>query len=244
LRTKEGSTSASQTIDRDFASTSSRNQLGGQKIFQWDPGIFCDHKRKLVILLKHSFRQTLKASAKIRQDVPRSCETGVVTLPIVWHRDSCRILSRLGVVCRCKKYINIATAPHTVSSQLQYSYSHDYLDCPACRSVSELKIKLIASGIPIASIREVGENGTQLYIGDASMVEDLKEREQLRRESMTKAPGDPTIVWGFGGELPRAIRPKLPIRLNVVRVGKMCLLPRTTGKSRQFSNCDEVNSDE
>lgn len=64
----------------------------------------------------------------------------------------------------------------------------------------------LCDGCPIRSIREVMEDGQQVYIGDIIAgrckyfhVVDAEEKERLIANNNAKAPGDPDIVFGMSG---------------------------------------------
>lgn len=69
---------------------------------------------------------------------------------------------------------------------------------------SELKL---VDGCPVRHIREVKEDGTEVYIGDIGIeraswreITNKIERKQLLEENAARKPGDPEIVWQIGGE--------------------------------------------
>lgn len=82
----------------------------------------------------------------------------------------------------------------------------------ADRVYQEIRKKLLAkdddyvtSASPVRSIREVQQDGTELFIGDIGFlrsayheVRDKPERERLIAENKAKHVGDPSIVWSFG----------------------------------------------
>jgi RimJ/RimL family protein N-acetyltransferase len=61
-------------------------------------------------------------------------------------------------------------------------------------------------GCPVRILREVKENGDQVFLGDCGIgkwgfddVQDPVEREKLWKENDQRLPGDLGTVWGFGG---------------------------------------------
>lgn len=78
------------------------------------------------------------------------------------------------------------------------------------KSPQQIDPNFIASGAPVKSIREVQEDGSELYIGDLSIgrsgyeelgLIDIFEREQRQEENSKKPVGDPSIDWTLGGRL-------------------------------------------
>lgn len=63
----------------------------------------------------------------------------------------------------------------------------------------------LLSAPPIKAIREVKEDGTEVYIGNVALirkiyrdVEDEQERERLKGLNYAMPPGDPKIIWSLG----------------------------------------------
>lgn len=61
-------------------------------------------------------------------------------------------------------------------------------------------------GCPVRILREVKENGDEIFLGDCRIgkwqfddILDLEERERLRKENDQRLPGDSETVWDFGG---------------------------------------------
>lgn len=73
----------------------------------------------------------------------------------------------------------------------------------------ELSDDWVAAACPFKAIREMKEDGTDVYIGDLMMArsgyEDLgvapddPERKRTTEENMARPKGDPEIVWTIGG---------------------------------------------
>ncbi|KAF8486709.1 hypothetical protein JB92DRAFT_2759409 [Gautieria morchelliformis] len=62
-------------------------------------------------------------------------------------------------------------------------------------------------GCPVRILREVKENGDQVFLGDCTIgkwgfedIQDPVEREKLKMENDQRPPGDPETVWGFGAD--------------------------------------------
>jgi hypothetical protein len=60
-------------------------------------------------------------------------------------------------------------------------------------------------GCPVRHIREVQEDGTEIFIGDVGLVRsywpellDVDERKALAEKNKARAPGDPEIAWHVG----------------------------------------------
>ena len=74
----------------------------------------------------------------------------------------------------------------------------------------ELPVDYIARVCPMKSIREVRDDGTEVFIGDVTLdrsgfddlvvVPDDPERKARTEENEAKDAGDETIEWTFGGE--------------------------------------------
>lgn len=64
----------------------------------------------------------------------------------------------------------------------------------------------LVSGCPFKIIREVKDDGTDVFLGDVSIgrndyeYKSFAERETLVQERTEKRPGDPGICWCFGGQ--------------------------------------------
>ncbi|KAF8308679.1 hypothetical protein DL93DRAFT_2086598 [Clavulina sp. PMI_390] len=86
---------------------------------------------------------------------------------------------------------------------------------PSCEKAwSEIRDKVIAGdkdyvarSMPVMSVREVLEDGSEVYRGDAWVnrswyheVEDLDERRKAEEENLAKEAGDPTIMWALACE--------------------------------------------
>lgn len=56
-------------------------------------------------------------------------------------------------------------------------------------------------GCPVHSIREMQEDGTDVYIGDITIRREDPANAWARAEkdNLSKAVGDPTILWSIGG---------------------------------------------
>jgi hypothetical protein len=62
-------------------------------------------------------------------------------------------------------------------------------------------------GCPVQILREVKEDGTQLYLGDVSFLrcrwieeKDLEKKRQLIELNESRPIGDPRLIWGVGGK--------------------------------------------
>ncbi|KAF8310770.1 hypothetical protein DL93DRAFT_2116748 [Clavulina sp. PMI_390] len=62
--------------------------------------------------------------------------------------------------------------------------------------------------MPVMSVREILENGSEVYRGDAFVnrsrsheLEGLDERQEAEAENKLKKAGDPTIMWGLAFRL-------------------------------------------
>ena len=64
----------------------------------------------------------------------------------------------------------------------------------------------VTENCPVRSIREVADDGSDVYLGDVGFercrwheIQDEDERKRMVDENQAKVPGDPTIVWSIGG---------------------------------------------
>jgi RimJ/RimL family protein N-acetyltransferase len=64
----------------------------------------------------------------------------------------------------------------------------------------------IVEGCPVNILREVREDGSEVYLGDISIkrynwveVADQDQKSRLLEENTRRSVGDPDIIWGFGG---------------------------------------------
>ena len=72
-------------------------------------------------------------------------------------------------------------------------------------SANDKTLKIVG-GCPVRSIREVADDGSDIYLGDVGIarcgwayVVDEDERKRLEHENYSRSAGDPGIVWAFGG---------------------------------------------
>lgn len=77
-------------------------------------------------------------------------------------------------------------------------------------SDAQLEGGFAVSGDIVESLREIQDDGTELYLGGLTLrrpgfseVQDKFQRQILKDENDSKPPGDPSIVWAFGGMIVR-----------------------------------------
>lgn len=70
----------------------------------------------------------------------------------------------------------------------------------------------LVDGCPVHTLREVKEDGKQVFLGDISFIRcrwddlDADQRKKLVDENESRVPGDPELIWSVGGASGRSFQ--------------------------------------
>ncbi len=112
-----------------------------------------------------------------------------------------------------------------------------YLEADAERHRDAVEEGHLFSECPVQSIREVKDDGEEIYIGEARLVRskyyNVRDEDEAKRLAQTNSErriGDPEILWTFSGKrIPRMDVVNMPeLKMHVFRLP---CAPRITGRA-------------
>ncbi|KIJ65536.1 hypothetical protein HYDPIDRAFT_88525 [Hydnomerulius pinastri MD-312] len=113
-----------------------------------------------------------------------------------------------------------------------------------------LAVPKVVGGCPVRHIREVLDDGTDVYIGDVGVsrglyedVFDPAERDKVVEENNSKTIGDPTIRWAFGDYLAPSHHGRGIMSIAVGLILSSWVIPRMGRNIVVFTFAENVGSE-